>query len=147
MRTTLADTGLLVALLSLKDKHHAWAVDVVAGMRPPFLTCEAVLSEAAYLTRKQTGGDQLMGLVREGFVRPTFRLSEEAAAVQSLLKRYASVSMDLADACLVRMSEMHPDCVVLTTDSEFRDIYRRRGRQVIPCVLPPAVDSRRRKRT
>jgi rRNA-processing protein FCF1 len=49
---------------------------------------------------------------------------------------------DLADACLVRMSEQHAECSVLTVDSQFRDIFRRNGRQVIPTLLPPG--SRRR---
>jgi hypothetical protein len=43
--------------------------------------------------------------------------------------------MDLADACLVRMSEMHADCVVWTPDSDFR-VYRRHGRQTIPLLAP-----------
>jgi hypothetical protein len=51
--------------------------------------------------------------------------------------------MDLADACLARMSELHPDCVLLTVDSEFRDVYRRNGRQVIPTLLPPGIRRRR----
>jgi hypothetical protein len=50
--------------------------------------------------------------------------------------------MDLADACLVRMSEVHPDSVVLTVDTEFRDVYRRNGRQVIPTLLPPGAGRR-----
>jgi predicted nucleic acid-binding protein len=44
--------------------------------------------------------------------------------------------MDLADACVVRLSELHSDSSVLTVDSEFRDVYRRNGRQVIPALLP-----------
>jgi hypothetical protein len=45
------------------------------------------------------------------------------------------VPMTFADACLVRMSEILPDPLVLTTDADFR-IYRRFGRQIIPCFLP-----------
>jgi len=63
--------------------------------------------------------------------------------VSALLRRYRSLPMDLADACLVRMSELRPDCVLLTVDSEFRDVYRRSGRNVIPAVLPPATGRRR----
>jgi predicted nucleic acid-binding protein len=58
-----------------------------------------------------------------------------------LIRRYRSVRMDLADACLVRMSERHQASQVLTIDSEFRDLYRRNGRQVIPTLLP-AVSQR-----
>jgi hypothetical protein len=43
--------------------------------------------------------------------------------------------MSLADGCLVRMTEILPDPIVLTTDSDFR-LYRRNGRQTIPCILP-----------
>jgi hypothetical protein len=43
--------------------------------------------------------------------------------------------MRLADACLVRMTEVLPDPIRLTTDAVFR-IYRRHSRQVVPCVLP-----------
>jgi hypothetical protein len=52
-------------------------------------------------------------------VAPTFRLLDEISAVRTVVKRYGR---DLADACLVRMSEIHSDCVVLTIDSEFRDV-------------------------
>jgi hypothetical protein len=43
--------------------------------------------------------------------------------------------MSFADACLVRMSEILTDPVLLTTDTDFR-IYRRHSRQIVPCVLP-----------
>ena len=46
-----------------------------------------------------------------------------------------NMPMDLADACLVRMTELHRDCCVLTTDADFK-IYRRFSRQVIPCLFP-----------
>jgi predicted nucleic acid-binding protein len=52
-----------------------------------------------------------------------------------LLEKYADVPMSFADACLVRMTETLNDPVLLTTDHDFR-IYRRHGRQTIPCVLP-----------
>jgi predicted nucleic acid-binding protein len=83
-----------------------------------------------------------MDLVTRGVLEVSFALQEEGASVSSLLRRYRSLPMDLADACLVRMSERYADCAVLTVDSEFRDIYRRNGRQVIPTLLPPG--SRRR---
>jgi len=55
--------------------------------------------------------------------------------VLKLVQKYADVPMSLADACLVRMAEMLPDPVVLTTDSDFR-VYRRHSRQIVPCVMP-----------
>ncbi|MFN2317271.1 MAG: pilus assembly protein, partial [Gemmatimonadales bacterium] len=49
--------------------------------------------------------------------------------------RFASVPMSLADACLVRMTELEPQSVIVTLDSDFR-IYRRNRRQVVPVVMP-----------
>ena len=139
MKVVLADTGPIVAYLSGRDRHHAWAVGLFKQLRPPLLTCEAVLSEAVFLLRLAPG---VMDLVSRGVLEVRFDLHREVAAVTGLLRRYRSLPMDMADACLVRMSELHGDCVLLTVDSEFRDIYRRNGRQVIPTLLPPG--SRRR---
>lgn len=64
-----------------------------------------------------------------------FNLGDNVEAVITLLQKYASVPMSLADACLVRMSEIIADPVVLTTDSDFR-VYRRHSRQVVPFIAP-----------
>lgn len=64
-----------------------------------------------------------------------FDLADELDRVLGLMQKYANVPMSLADACLVRMSETLADPVILTTDADFR-IYRRHGRQVVPCVAP-----------
>jgi predicted nucleic acid-binding protein len=137
MRAELIDTGPLVAALNKRDRYHSWAAQLLAAVKPPLLTCGAVLSEAAYLLRGISGGPgALMELLKRGLVQTPFRLQDEAPAVQRLLERYASARMDLADACLVRMTEIYADCELLTVDQEFRDIYRRRGRQAIPAVLP-----------
>ncbi len=138
MKVVLADTGPIVAYLNGRDRHHAWALSVFKQLRPPLLTCEAVLSEACYLLRSTPGGgDRVMDLVNRGVLDVGFGLRAEATAVSGLLRRYRSLPMDLADACLVRMSELHADSVLFTVDSEFRDVYRRNGRQVIPTLLPP----------
>ena len=43
--------------------------------------------------------------------------------------------MSLADATLVRLSELDHDCQVFTFDADFR-IYRRHGNKVIPVLMP-----------
>lgn len=137
MKATLLDTGPLVAFLNRRDRHHRWAVDILAALRPPLLTCEAVLSEAIYLVRKLPhGGETVMEMLARGVVRPVFRLEEEALAVKALLSKYSDVPMDLADACLVRMTELYAEPALVTIDTEFRDVYRRHGRRQIPTVMP-----------
>jgi uncharacterized protein len=126
-----------IAFLNRRDRHHGWAVETLSTIRAPLLTCEAVLSEAAYLLRRLTGGPgKVIELLTRGVVAASFRLEAEAPAVTKLLVRYGDVPMDLADACLVRLTELHGDCVLLTIDSGFRDVYRRHGRQAIPTILP-----------
>jgi predicted nucleic acid-binding protein len=135
LKAVIVDTGPVVAFLNRRDRYHSWAVDQFGSLPPPLLTCEAVLSEAAYLVRDLHGGPEaILDLVARGVVAPTCRLVDEISAVRAVVKRYGR---DLADACLVRMSEIHADCLVLTIDSEFRDVYRRHGRKSIPTRLPP----------
>jgi predicted nucleic acid-binding protein len=142
LRAAIVDTGPLVAFLNRRDRYHNWAAEQFGNLSPPLLTCEAVLSEAAYLVRGLAGGPQaVLELVARGVVKPTFRLEDEILSVKAIVKRYAR---DLADACLVRMSQLHSDCVILTIDTEFRDVYRRHGRQVIPTLLPLDAKGRRR---
>lgn len=132
----LLDTGPLVALLNVRDRRHAWATEVFRGLRAPLLTCDAVLSEACFLLRAFPAGvDAVMSLVEQGLVDASFRLSPEVPVVRRLLARYADVPMSFADACLVRMSELHPDLPVVTCDRDFT-IYRRNGRRVIPTLMP-----------
>ena len=59
----------------------------------------------------------------------------DASAVRKLLLRYKNVPMDLADACVVRLSEMNPKARVVTLDTDFR-IYRRNRREAIPLIMP-----------
>jgi hypothetical protein len=65
-----------------------------------------------------------------------FDLQENFSPISSLIQRYANVSMSLADACLVRMSELVSDGVVFTLDHDFH-IYRRHKRQKIRVLIPP----------
>ena len=136
MTTTLLDAGPLVAYLSDRDKWHAWAVNQFVSLRPPVLTCEAVLSEACFLTRRNGGEPpDILQMLQRGAFAIAFDLETETASVEVLMRRYSDAPMSLADACLVRLSELHRDCRLLTLDRHFAR-YRRHGRQVIPLLAP-----------
>ena len=133
----MIDTGPIVAYLSANDTHHAWAVAALGQLRPPLLTCEPVLAEAVYLLRGLSSGSaRVFELLRRGAVSVGFTLADELEPVQRVIARYGPGRTDLADACLVRMSEVYADPVVVTIDSQFRDVYRRHGRKTIPTMLP-----------
>jgi predicted nucleic acid-binding protein len=132
----LVDTGPLVAFLSANDAYHGWVVERWQDLRPPLLTCEAVLSEAVFLLQRKALSERgLVELVERGLVRLDFSLAADIAAVATLLRRYADVPMSLADACLVRMSEVYSDSRMFTLDSDFK-LYRRLGRRAIAAIAP-----------
>jgi uncharacterized protein len=133
-KSVLVDAGFLVALLSRRDANHRWAAAQAPRLPPPWKTCEAALSEAVHLLGAR-GAPGLFALRRSRAVVPAFRLDEELEAVLKLVQKYSDMPMSLSDACLVRMTESLADPVLLTTDTDFR-IYRRHGRQSVPCVLP-----------
>jgi len=132
----LLDTGPLVAILNPRDAHHAWAKAALDQVAPPLFTCESVIAEACYLVRKIKGGPEaVMSLVADGIVNVRFDLTQEAAVVGALMKRYANVPISLADACLVRMTELQPRATVITLDKDFA-VYRRNGRKTVPHLSP-----------
>jgi predicted nucleic acid-binding protein len=136
LKPNIIDTGPIVAFLNRNDAHHRWALDIFDTLIPPLVTCESVMSEACFLLGKIKGGpDAALALLDRGLIEPTFDLGSELAPVRKLMRRYASVPMSLADACLVRMSEIHPRGAVVTIDEDF-SIYRRNGHQVIPTLMP-----------
>jgi predicted nucleic acid-binding protein len=133
-KSVLVDAGFIVALLSVEDTHHRWAASQAARLAPPWLTCEAALSEAFHLLGPRALS-ALSELLRRGAVIAAFELAQNIEPVVTLMRKYANVPMSLADACLVRLTEIRADSLVLTTDSDFH-VYRRHGRQIVPSLLP-----------
>jgi uncharacterized protein len=135
-RAVLLDTGPLVSFLGSGLQYHDWAVEQWKVLRPPLLTCEPVLTEAALLLRREgRDADSLFALLERGVVRIALSVQEQQADLRALMRRYRNRPMSLADACLVRLSEIHSASEVLTLDSDFR-IYRRHGTKVIPLRMP-----------
>jgi predicted nucleic acid-binding protein len=133
----ILDTGPLISLIDEQDQHHSWVQSQFSNIEPPLLACEAVLTEACFLAGRAFGSaETVLRLIDRGVLLLAFSLAKNWTEVRTLLRRYADVPMSLADACLVRMSELTADCVVLTLDSDFR-VYRRHGRKTIPLLMPP----------
>lgn len=129
----IADTGFLVAFANRKDAYFQWAYALAEHIQEPLLTCEAVLAETAY----HLGNSALvMRFLETGLVRVAFDIDSHRAELAELARRYAERQPDLADLCLIRMSEINPDLPVITVDGDFR-IYRRNRREAIPVIMPP----------
>jgi len=103
---------------------------------PPLLTCEPVLTEAAFLLKREgREADALFALLERGVIRIALNVQERQADLRALMHRYRNRPMSLADACLVRLAELHTGGEVFTLDLDFR-IYRRHGNKVIPLLMP-----------
>lgn len=132
----IADTGLLVAFANRLDQHHDWAVGVAEQADEPFLTCEAVLAESAF----HLGNTKVvLDLVSEGLVAVALEVRTQLPHLAALAKRYADRQPDLADLCLIRLSELHPRHSVITVDAADFRVYRRNKREVIPLICPPSA--------
>ncbi len=132
----LLDTGPLVTFLAAGVGHHDWVCDQWKRLHPPLLTCEPVLTEAAFLLKREgVETDVLFALLERGVLRIGLEIEDQIADLRTLMRRYRNRPMSLADACLVRLAELHPNGVVFTLDADFR-IYRRHGNKVIPVLMP-----------
>ena len=125
----IADTGFLVAFANRNDQHHDWAVSVAARVTEPLLTCEAVLAETAFHLRNVF---LVLAMVRDKLITLAFDCQDHLPQLVALASRYGDRQPDLADLCLIRMSELYPRHSVITVDyADFR-IYRRNKRDSIP---------------
>ena len=106
----IVDTGYLVAFARREDEYHQWALALAGRLQLPLLTCEAVLAETSFML-------------------------QSSAYVLDLAVRYADRKPDLADLCLIRMSELYPEHRIVTVDADFR-IYRRNKGESIPLICP-----------
>jgi uncharacterized protein len=131
--TGIADTGFLVAFLNRRDRYHAWAKGLAQEVNEPLVTCEAVLAETIFHVGS---AEHVLTLLREGLAHVDFDLNSNRARLEILAKRYADRAPDLADLCLICLSERFPSLPVITVDGDFR-IYRRHQREAIPLLMPP----------
>jgi predicted nucleic acid-binding protein len=134
----VVDTGPLVAFFDRAEQHHRWIADRIEELEAPLLICEPVLAETMYLlARYSRAHDALFELLQNGALRVAFRIEEHVDALRKLLQKYRDTPMSLADACIVRMAEIHDQHAVLTLDSDFL-VYRKHNRVPLTLVHPAA---------
>jgi predicted nucleic acid-binding protein len=96
----------------------------VSALEAPLITCEAVIAESCYLLREIRGAaSAVLDNVDRGIFQIAYRLTGNAGGVLRLMREYADVPMDFADACLVDMASDYQAGRILTLDADFR-VYR-----------------------
>ena len=130
----IADTGFLVAFANRGDSHHRWATGLAGQVDEPLLTCEPVLAEAAFHLQNAS---VVLRMIAEGLITVAFTVNDHLPQLATLAKRYQDRRPDLADLCLIRMSEEYPRHGVITVDRDDFRVYRRNKREMIPLICPP----------
>lgn len=138
MKSIFLDAGPWVDYFNLDGKFHAWSQRQFERFTH-FVSCEVVLGEVCARLRYY-GLDERMALrsVQSGQVKLDFPLGEHVSGVLPLMNKYADQQMDVADACLLWMSHLEKDSILITLDKQFRDVYRI-GRDNVPHELPEGV--------
>jgi predicted nucleic acid-binding protein len=129
----IADAGWIVALRSKSDASHEWAARIADSLTLPVLTCESVLAEVAF---KLDNVSAVLKMLDDGILSVDFILSEHISRIAELAETYKDRKPDLADLCVIRMSEIFRQRTVLTTDSKDFKIYRRNRTEKIPFIAP-----------
>jgi predicted nucleic acid-binding protein len=138
MTGAIVDTGPLVAFFDRAEQHHRWVAERIEELEAPLLVCEPVLAEAMFLLARHTKAqDTLFELLQNGALSVAFQIEDHVGALRKLLQKYRDTPMSLADACIVRMAEIHDRHAVLTLDSDFL-IYRKHGRSPLTLLHPTA---------
>ncbi|MGH9819201.1 MAG: type II toxin-antitoxin system VapC family toxin [Pyrinomonadaceae bacterium] len=136
IRQVIGDTSAIVSVLRQNERYHDWAVDVLRSVPKPIVTCEAVITESCFLLGGHRSGEKaVLDRIAEGIIQIDFSLSAQIDRVIELMSKYGDMPMSLADACLVRMSELMEMSAVFTHDTDFL-VYRKNGRQKIPLLIP-----------
>jgi predicted nucleic acid-binding protein len=134
----VVDAGPLVAFFDRAERHHRWVIKQIEKLEAPLLVCEPVLTEVMFLlARYSQAQDALLDLLQNGALSIAFQVDEHLGELRRLLQKYRDTPMSLADACIVRMAEMHERHAVLTLDADF-SVYRKHGRVPLTLIYPAA---------
>lgn len=135
---TIVDTGFLVALLDRSDHWHTWAVSVVGKAPGPWITCEACIAETMHCLRGKAAPARakLLDWMERDLLESRHALPERRGLVFAEINRYRGRNVDLADACLVILSDELPRLPLVTTDARDFAVYMR-GRSARTMLVPP----------
>lgn len=113
----LVDTGPIVAILAESDTHHDRCVEQLKDLRSPLLTCWPVVTEAAWLLRSYPVAISRLLSSLKGEPFQLLGLGEnDLAGIATILARYKSIGLQLADASLVHLANRERIDTIFTLD-------------------------------
>ena len=132
------DAGFLYALLDKSDAWHTRAVAAAPSVQEGWITTWPALTEATHLTTWRLGTrftQALMDEVADGGLGMWDIAPDQIANIPAMMRRYASLPMDLADASLVLLAEHLGHGRILTTDERDFGSYRWKNRKPFQNLL------------
>lgn len=134
-KQAVVDTGPLVAIVRSQEQAHARCVAALKDLRSPLLTCWPVITEAAWLLRREPGAMKAIdGLVSSGAVRLVQLDTDALSWAVSFMERYAKLGAQLADAALMFIAEREKIDTVFTLDRRDFSVYRTSAGQALAVV-------------
>lgn len=127
MRGVLVDTGSLVAIIEASDPFHDRCVEALATITEPLFTVWPVISEAMHLVGIAVAQERLWGVLEEEQLRLLALEAADLSPIRALMKKYARLPMDLADAALVHVAAREGIQTVFTVDRTDFGVYRLPG--------------------
>jgi predicted nucleic acid-binding protein len=132
----LLDTSVIVALLDRSDAGHKRCAEAIEGIDRALVTCEAVVTESCHLLSHLPGAaEEVLRNLEHGMFQIGFEVSPNASAIGRLMRKYADLPADFADACLIQMADELSTGDILTLDSDFRH-YRWRKTRAFRMLIP-----------
>ena len=135
MKSILADTGPLVALLLKKDPHHRSTARWVASNAHRLLSTWPVVTEACHFLRLE-GKLALFQIIERGALVVADMAAGDVKALASVMSTYADREVDLADASLVLLAERTGTSDIITTDRTDFSVYRLSRNRAFNIVFP-----------
>lgn len=134
-RRVLLDAGPLVALLAVDDRFHETCVETLAALRPPLLTCWPVLTEVAWLLRRQPRPvDQLVEAHSAGMLKILPMDGGSLVEVAAIMRRYKDCRLQFADASLIHFAERERIRTVFTLDRRDFSIIRLKHNRALKLI-------------
>lgn len=136
----MVDTGFWLALINREDANRSQARKVLIRIQNPLVTTWPVVTETCYLLLKRVGNHAQAQFMEDVAARK-FHVFEtpvnQALRISKLMKQYADLPMDLADASLIILAEYLGHGRILSADQRDFNTYRWKNREPFENLMFP----------
>lgn len=120
----LIDAGPMVALINADDRHHSACRAALESIREPLATVWPAVTEAMDLLGFSLAAQEALWELVASEVKLLALNEDDFPRMRELMRKYRDLSMDLADAALVRVAEREKIRTLFTIDRKDFSVYR-----------------------